>query len=133
MAPSVVPERMPEQDHPAGGVKERPLSGARGGHNAASARSAVVRPAEDTLPPAKKARRDPAPATLLRARSQGQENGPKQQGGVAAALEKQTQARLAWSERQKKREEDAKRFRQRQREEEAVSPVALRFCCRRAY
>ncbi|BGP52554.1 hypothetical protein JCM8202v2_000109 [Rhodotorula sphaerocarpa] len=120
VAPSVVPERMPEQDHPAGGVKERPLSGARGGHNAASARSAVVRPAEDALPPAKKARRDPAPATLLRARSQGQENGPKQQGGVAAALEKQTQARLAWSERQKKREEDAKRFRQRQREEEAA-------------
>ncbi|GAA5981025.1 hypothetical protein JCM10908_003954 [Rhodotorula pacifica] len=80
-------------------------------------------------PPAKKARRDTAPApapaisaaTAARTRPRtGKENGPTQQGGVAAALEKQLQARLEWSERQKRREEEVKRFRQRQRDEEAA-------------
>lgn len=74
--------------------------------------------------PAKKACRILAPFatadTAVSARPRGKENGAAQ-GGVAAELEKQLQARLEWSERQKRREEEAKRFRQRQRDEEAVS------------
>lgn len=84
---------------------------------------------------AKKPRHDPATATAsvvptkptsatatiaaAAARPRGKENGAAQYS-VAAELEKQLQARLEWSERQKRREEEAKRFRQRQRDEEAV-------------
>lgn len=76
--------------------------------------------------PTKKVRRDqPAVATAsaARVRPTGQENGASRSrpgGGVAAEIEKQLQARLAWSDRQKRREEEAKAFRQRQRDEEAV-------------
>ncbi|GAA5960151.1 hypothetical protein JCM8115_002527 [Rhodotorula mucilaginosa] len=84
---------------------------------------------------AKKPRHDPATATAsvvptkptsatattaaAAARPRGKENGAAQYS-VAAELEKQLQARLEWSERQKRREEEAKRFRQRQRDEEAA-------------
>ena len=91
---------------------------------------------------AKKPRREPATAaasvvptkptvatttTAAAARPRGKENGTAQYS-VAAELEKQLQARLEWSERQKRREEEAKRFRQRQRDEEAVRS-ALLFSC----
>ena len=91
---------------------------------------------------AKKPRREPAAVatsvlsmkptsasttTAAAAPPRGKENGTAQYS-VAAELEKQLQARLEWSERQKRREEEAKRFRQRQRDEEAVRS-ALLFSC----
>lgn len=89
----------------------------------------------------KKPRREPATAaasvvtmkptsattTAAVARPRGKENGAAPYS-VAAELEKQLHARLEWSERQKRREEEAKRFRQRQRDEEAVRS-ALPFSC----
>lgn len=68
-----------------------------------------------------------ATTTAAAPRPRGKINGTAQHS-VAEELEKQLQARLEWSERQKRREEEAKRFRQRQREEEAVRSASAISC-----
>ncbi|GAA5876542.1 hypothetical protein JCM3774_003132 [Rhodotorula dairenensis] len=143
-APSCATVR-PRPDPPASGPAEAPLPPATSTLTATARSTATqpklvdrsrnesgsyrrVAPDDKVAPmPTKKARREPAapltttvaPVAAASTRPRGKENGVAQ-GGVASELEKRLQARLEWSERQKKREEDAKQFRQRQRDEEAA-------------